>query len=337
MSVKNILLDLPVDAQALENLQARLPVRVEMVGQGADVSGLSEFLGRTQILFCSFPGDYFGELASLELIQIAAVGFERLYNLDLGAKGIRVCNSRGVFDTAIAEWNLAMMVNLARDLRGMIRNQEAGIWDRAAAFQREIRGSTVGIFGYGGIGRETARLAKTLGLRVHALSRHGVQPRRNTYCVPDTGDPAGVLPDRVFRAGEELEFLSGLDFLVVAMPKTRSTTGIVGERELEALPRSAFVLNPARATLIQESALLRALQEGWIAGAALDAHYAYPMPKDHPLWRFPNVIMTPHISGSTLSPYYTRRIWDIFLQNVGRFLAGQPLLNELTPAELRGE
>jgi len=121
------------------------------------------------------------------------------------------------------------------------------------------------------------------------------------------------------------------------MPDTNTTKGIVGETELRTLPKRAFVLNPARGPLIQEQALLRALREGWIAGAALDTHYHYPMPADHPLWRMPNVIMTPHISGSGESPFFLERIWDIFVKNVERFRDGKPLLNELTPSQLRGE
>jgi phosphoglycerate dehydrogenase-like enzyme len=225
-----------------------------------------------------------------------------------------------------------------RDLRQMLRNQDGGVWDRSAVFQRELRGMTVGLWGYGGIGRETARLAKQLGLRVHALTRSGkVGPRRNVYTVPGTGDPDGTLPDRVFKSGEELEFLRRLDFLVLALPLTNATEGLVGERELQALPRSAYLLNPARGPIVREDALLRALREGWIAGAALDTHYQYPMPPDHPLWRFPNVIITPHIAGSSLSPRFAQRLWAIFTINVQRFARGEPLLNELTPAQLAGD
>src|SRR5437879_12730788 len=107
----------------------------------------------------------------------------------------------------------------------------------------------------------------------------------------------------------------------------------MGERELRALPRTAYVLNPARGPLIQEKALLQALREKWIAGAALDAHYYYPMPPDHPLWQFPNVIMTPHISGSSESTHYLVQVWQIFVENVQRYLTGQRLLNELTPPQ----
>jgi phosphoglycerate dehydrogenase-like enzyme len=229
-----------------------------------------------------------------------------------------------------------MMVNLARDFRQMNRNQEAAVWDRSAIFQREIRGLTVGLWGYGGIGRETARLARQMGLRVHVQARSGVGPRGDIYTVPGTGDPEGILPDRVFRAGEELEFLKGLDFLILALPLTPATDGLIGERELRALPPHAFVLNPARGPIIKEAALLRALREKWIAGAALDTHYHYPMPPDHPLWKFPNVIFTPHISGSSLSPNFKTRLWEIFSINVERFARGEALLNALTPAQLAG-
>src|SRR5262249_13609397 len=155
--------------------------------------------------------------------------------------------------------------------------------------------------GYGGIGRETARLAKALGMTVHAMTRSGIKPRLNTYAQPATGDPEGVLPQRVFVTGQEREFLTGLDFLVLALPHTQQSDGMIGEEQLKALPKTAFVLNPARGPIIQEQSLLRALNEGWIAGAALDTHFAYPLPPEHPLWRYPNVILTPHISGADKS------------------------------------
>ncbi len=175
-------------------------------------------------------------------------------------------------------------------------------------------------------------------MKVHVLTRAGrAGPRGEIYAVPGTGDADGTLPDRVFGAGETAAFLGGLDFLILALPLTKATEGLLGERELQALPRHAFVLNPARGPIIQEAALLRALREGWIAGAALDTHYKYPMPPEHPLWKFPNVIFTPHISGSSLSPRFAERLWDILGQNAGRYQRGERLLNLLTPSQLNGD
>lgn len=295
-----------------------------------------ELIRDADILFCTVPPSNHRAMPQLKWIQIASVGYTQLFGLDLPMRNIRATNARGCFDVPIAEWNIAMMVNLVRDMRQLIRHQEAAVWDRSAIFQRELRGATVGLWGYGGIGRETARLAKHMGLRVHVLARNGVEPIRHVYTVPGTGDPDGVLPDRVFKKGEELDFLRELDFLILGLPLTKATEGLIGERELQALPRHAFVLNPARGPIIQQAALLRALREKWIAGAALDTHYHYPMPPEHPLWRFPNVIFTPHISGSSLSPNFQQRLWEIFLLNVEKLTRGEPLLNELTAAQLDG-
>lgn len=337
----NILIvnDMPVEEEVLAGLQRSGRFAIEIAIPPNDTEAHpydADRLAEVDAIFCTFPPSNLGAAKKLRWIQIASTGYNQLFGLDLPARNICATNSRGCFDTPIAEWNVAMMVNLARDFRQLIRNQEHAVWDRSAAFQREIRGLTVGIWGYGGIGRETARLARSLGMRVHVLTRKGAGPRLDVYGVTGTGDPEGVLAHRSFQAGEELEFLKDLDYLVVAVPLTKATDGLIGERELQALPRRAHVLNPARGPIIREQALLRALREKWIAGAALDTHYHYPLPADHPLWHLPNVIMTPHISGSTLTQSYKQRLWDIFATNVDRFSRGAPLLNELTPAQLNG-
>jgi phosphoglycerate dehydrogenase-like enzyme len=333
-----ILVDLPAAAEGLRRLQSMPGVLVVQVETPEERRRAlpTELIDNVEILFCTQPPTNFDDMKSLKLIQIASAGYAQLFGLGPVEKGICACNGRGIFDVPIAEWSIGMMVSLARNLRGMIRNQEARIWDRSAIFQNEIRGATVGIWGYGGIGRETARLAKAFGMQVQVMSRQPVGPRRDVYVVPGTSDSEGVLPDKQFTEGQELKFLAGLDFLILALPLTKRTEGLIGEPELQALPRTAYVLNPARGPIIQERALLRALEEGWIAGAALDTHYHYPMPADHPLWRFPNVIFTPHISGSSLSPHFLERIWEIFLENVQRYMDGTPLLNPLTSEQLSG-
>lgn len=333
-----IIVDVPVSPAALADLRGSTPhefVEINPPGEAARALP-AETIADAEVLFCTIPPTNHVLMQRWRWVQIASAGYTQLFGLDLPARGVTATNCLGCFDVPIAEWNIAMMVNLARNVRGMIRNQDAAVWDRGAAFQREIRGLTVGLWGYGGLARETARLAKQLGLRVHVMTRHGVRPRGEVYGVAGTGDPAGTLPDRVFTLGQELEFLRDLDFLIVAMPLTKQSEGLIGERELQALPRRAYLLNPARGPIVQEQALLRALREGWIAGAALDTHYKYPMPPEHPLWGFPNVIFTPHISGSSLSPHFRTRLWDIFAQNLRRLDAGQPLLNVVTPAQLAG-
>lgn len=334
--MKNILIDVDVHSGGLKRLESLKGISIQTIPPLDDVRYIdSAIIKDKHILFCTFPPSNLADMEALEFVQIASAGYTQLFGLGLAERNIKACNAAGVNDIPIAQWNIAMMINLARDMRTMIRNQEAGIWDRPARFQMDLRGKTIGIWGYGGIGRETARLAKTIGMKVHALDVR-VGPRPIMYVVEGTGDIEGVLPDRVFRLEQKQEFLSGLDFLVLSMPLTKKTEGLIGYEELTMLSTHAFVLNPARGPLIKEDSLLRALREGRIAGAALDTHYYYPMPADHPLWRFPNVIMTPHISGSSHSPNFLPLLWDMFVQNVERYLTGKPLLNELSPEQLKG-
>jgi phosphoglycerate dehydrogenase-like enzyme len=331
-----IMCSVPLAETAVRKLEALPGVTVQVSPpQYKEWELPRELLPGPEVLLCKIPPKNLAQLTALKMVQLTSVGFEHLRNSGLAELPIRVCNARGLFDTAIGEWNIAMMINLVRDLRGVIRNQERGHWERAEQFQQEIRGRVVGVWGYGGIGRETARLARAFGMTVHAMTRSGVKPRTNVFPEPGTGDPEGVLPHRVFVAGQEREFLSGLDFLVLALPHTRESDGLLGEEQFKALPRTAYVLNPARGPIIQEQALLRALREGWIAGAAIDTHFAYPLPPEHPLWQFPNVILTPHVSGAERSRAYPARIAALFVENATRYVEGRPLFNELTPEEWR--
>src|SRR6516225_62084 len=180
--MKKILLDLPLEESCLRRLREIPGVTVDKLPSHApDGAVAAELLRGGHVLFCKIPPANFDDLTDLELMQLSTVGYEHLRHLGLADRPVRVCNARGLFDTAIAEWNLAMMVNLTRDLRGMMHNQEQAHWERADRFQEEIRGRVVGLWGYGGIGRETARLARAFGLTVHVLARSGGGPRRDVY------------------------------------------------------------------------------------------------------------------------------------------------------------
>jgi len=333
-SMNQLVCEIPFDETARQKLASLPGLKLQMLPLHERRWDMpDEWLLGTDILACKFPPGNLEKMTDLKFLQLATVGYEHLRDVGLATKPFPICNARGIFDTAIAEWNLAMMVNLTRDLRGMIRDQETGRWERAEHYQQELRGRVAGLWGYGGIGRETARLAKAFGMGVHVMTRTGVKPRPDAYALPGTADPEGVLPDRVFVTGQEGDFLAGLDFLILALPRTRHSNGMIGEAQLQALPRTAFVLNPARGPIIQEAALVRALHEGWIAGAALDTHFAYPLPAEHPLWGFPNVILTPHIAGADHSREFPGRFAGLLAENVSRFLGGQRLLNQITREE----
>ena len=270
----------------------------------------------------------------LRWMQLSSAGYEHIVGLPLPEMGVTVTNASGVNDVPIAEWCLAMLLLFERDLRGLLAMQQRRGWDRLPKYQSELRGRRVGVIGYGSIGREVARVCSSLGLDVWAMSRSPIGPRHGHYAVAGSGDAAGVIPTRRFLFAERDTFLAGLDYLILTLPLVPATTGLIGERELRALPDHAVLLNPSRGPLIDEPAIIRALTEGWIAGAALDTHFQYPLPPEHPLWAMPNVVLTPHISGSTGSRQFLPRLWDLFAQNLARHLAGEPLLNVIAAADL---
>ncbi len=334
-----LLIDMPVEESFFSRLQSDKELEICFVPppdaalpspEECARAWPEELIGDADILFgTELPANH-AIMTQLKFIQISSAGFTQMIGKGMPERGIRCCNAAGVQDIPIAEWNVAMMINLRRNLRRMIANQELAIWDRNAVFQQEIHGLTLGIFGYGGIGRQTARLARTLGLNVHVLTRDGGLPRReNMYTVEGTGDPDGRFVDRFFANAERKAFFGGIDFLVMAIPLTPSNTGTIDFADLSMLKPTAFVLNPARGPLIVEADLIRALERRVIAGAALDTHYHYPMPPDHVFWRMPNVILTPHISGSSQSNRFLARIWEIFVRNVANYRKKYPLLNEL--------
>jgi phosphoglycerate dehydrogenase-like enzyme len=274
------------------------------------------------------------EMRRLRWMQLSSAGYEHMAGLPLAEMGVTVTNASGVNDVPIVEWCLAMLLMFERDMRGLLAMQQQRGWNRLPKYQSELRGRRVGVIGYGSIGRELARACTCLGLDVWAMSRSPIGPRHGHYAVAGVGDPEGIIPSRTFSFAERDTFLAGLDYLVLTLPLSPATTGLIGERELRALPQHAVILNPSRGRLIDEDALLRALREGWIAGAALDTHFHYPLPPEHPLWSMPNVVLTPHISGSTGSRQFLPRLWDLFAQNLGRHLRGEPLLNVIAAADL---
>ena len=303
-----ILVDTEIDPALLDELAESTGLSVELApGEFDTQRDLPEKLLRNvRAVLCSFLPTNHDLMTSLELVQLCSSGYSQVENFGLAQRGVRVCNASGVNDVPIAEWAVMMIVALARDLPTLFRHQQQAIWDRSARFQEEVRGRTLGIWGYGGIGQETARLATAMGLRVHVMTRSGRIEPGERFQEPGTGDQAGTIPDRVFSTVEVERFCQTLDFLLLAIPHTPANEGLINRRLFEVLPNHAFLLNPARGKLACEADLLWALRTGQIAGAALDAHFHYPLPPDHPLWQMPNVILTPHISGSFASPHFKR-------------------------------
>jgi phosphoglycerate dehydrogenase-like enzyme len=204
---------------------------------------------------------------------------------------------------------------LAKKAPQYMRSQARHEWSRF--MPRELYGATVGIVGIGHIGAEVGRLAKAFGCRVIATKRSAVAIETTEFA------------DEILPASELPRVLAESDYVVLSMPLTPETRGMIGEKELRSMKPTAALVNIARGPVVDEQALIRALNEGWIAGAALDVFDQEPLPADSPLWDMENVIVSPHISGGT--EIYNFRAVDIFCDNLRRHLAGEPLLNVVDP------
>ncbi|RME78568.1 MAG: D-2-hydroxyacid dehydrogenase [Chloroflexi bacterium] len=264
----------------------------------------------------------------LRWIQTHSAGVDALLDKPVWQSDVLITSMNGIHAVPMAEHALALMLAFRWNLRRMFNLQTRAEWpkDRWALFARpELRGSTLGIVGYGAIGRELARQADALGMRVLATNRTGERRFYQGYSVPGTGDPAARIPEQIYPTARLVEMLTRCDYVVVVAPLTPETRGLFGLKAFAAMKESAVFINLGRGKLVDEAALVEALQKGYIAGAGLDVFQTEPLPPDSPLWQMDNVIISPHVSGFT--PLYDERASDLFAENLRRFLAGRPMIN----------
>lgn len=246
----------------------------------------------------------------IEWIHSVSAGIDRVLTPAVRARGITVTNARGVFSQPIAEYVVMMMLAIARRLPQLLELQRERTWQPLRG--RELGELTLGIVGYGSIGASVARLLTPFGTRIVATRRHpgrGVQE-----------------PNVELHGFDQLdEVLRASDIVLVATPLTAETAGLIGVAQLQEMREQAWLINIARGRLIDEMALRRALESGWIGGAVLDVFAEEPLPPESPLYRTPNLIVTPHSSWS--SSRVTDRSIQLFVDNLRRFVAGEPLAN----------
>jgi phosphoglycerate dehydrogenase-like enzyme len=266
---------------------------------------------------------------NLKWIQFHRAGNERFMDAPiLGKPDLIASSMSGASATQVAEYVLEMTLALGHRLPDIIDHQKRAEWpaDRGEIFSSvELNQSTVGIVGYGSIGREVARLLQAFGTTVLATKYDAKQPADPGYMLEGIGDPEGDYVHRLYPAQALSSMLKGCDFVVVCVPLTVDTQGLIGLEQLAAMKSTAFLIDVSRGGVINHSDLIVALEEGQIAGAALDVYPVEPLPEDDPLWKFPNVILTPHIAG--VSRYYDQRAVALFVENLSRYLDGQNPLN----------
>jgi phosphoglycerate dehydrogenase-like enzyme len=226
--------------------------------------------------------------------------------------GATVTNVSGVHAISVTEHVLAMMLAFARNLHLNIRAQERREWRKETMKGLfELAGRRVLVVGLGVIGAHFARAAKSLGMEVTGIRRH-----------PDRASDAA---DRVYGPERLHEELGRADFVVVILPATLETRKLFSAREFGAMREGSYFINVGRGSIVDEPAMVQALRSGRISGAGLDVFETEPLPADSPLWGMEQVIITPHTGGFT--PEYFRRSWEIFSENLARYVEGRPLLN----------
>lgn len=270
---------------------------------------------------------------NLRWIQFHWAGIDHALNEPiLALPGLQVTTMSGASATQVAEYILMMLLALGHRLPGLLDLQARKEWprDRWERFSpRELRGSTVGIVGYGSIGRQLARLLFAFGARVLATKRDARHPADEGYVAEGYGDPQGDYVYRLYPAQALQSMARECDFLVVAVPLSTGTKNLIGAQVFAAMKPTAYLVDVSRGGVVNQADLLDVLRERRIAGAALDVFLQEPLPAESPLWKSPNVVITPHISGTTL--YYDERSVEVFAANLHRYLAALPLYNRYNP------
>jgi phosphoglycerate dehydrogenase-like enzyme len=258
------------------------------------------------------------EAPKLRWIHSTAAGVAQLMYPELRDSGITVTNPKGIFSVPMAEHTMGLLLALARNFPDSVRGQDRSLWVQQELWDKrqrlsELNGQILLIVGFGSIGAEIARRAKAFDMRIWGVTRSGV------------GDL--TLAERIVAAQDLGEVLPEADYVVVAVPETPKSRQLIGEAELGRMKCGARLVNVGRGSLVDESALIGALLSGKLGGAALDVTSVEPLPPDSPLWKAPNLLITPHTSA------VSERLWhrqkDLFLALLEQWFAGEELHNRV--------
>lgn len=251
-------------------------------------------------------------LPSLRWIHFLSAGVDPVWEMDFPKERFLLSSSRGINSNAMAEFALGLMLSVVKDFRGFARNQAEKRWERH--WLEELTGKQLLIVGTGSVGSRLAAMARSFDMRVTGVAR---QPRTQTEF------------DSVIGISNLNAVLPQADFVVLAVPLTPETRGLFGRDAISAMGTKAWLINLARGEIVDESALIEALEGGRIGGAALDVFTEEPLPAESPLWSLPNVILTPHVSGTT--NLYMKRAVELFFANLESLRKDGRLLSEVLP------
>ena len=318
-----IVLTTPIDERSVLKIKAvgdRISVDqvsplivAERKGDFANEEKLTLLLKQAEVIYGwihQFPRNLLERTSDLKWIQVMSAGVDRLPD-EILKSPIRIVTASGLHGTPMGEVVLEMMLMFAKDAPACLQMKQTREWRRYRP--KLLRGQTAGILGLGSVGREIARLCGAFGMKVIGLRRSDGPPLTEV--------------DRLYPRGQLHQLLAESDFVVLALPLTRETRDLIGERELRSMKPTAYLINVARGAVVEEAPLIRALEEKWIAGAGLDVFIREPLPPESKFYELPNVIFSPHISGEM--PDYETRATEIFCENLRRYVAGEPFLHEV--------
>lgn len=300
----------PDSAHEFSSIPARFP---EVEVQIEETSERFEEAARQAGIICiarRYERETILQARRLRWLHVGGTGVDRLHPFDELNPELVITNTPALNAEMMADYVVCTILMLTWDFPRLMRNQAARIWERWGS--EKVSQKVVTLVGLGGIARPIINRVRVMGMRV-------VGVRRSTEPV------LGV--EQVFATDQLHEALAAGDYVVLAVPLTPETRGLIGTRELQAMKRSAYLINVCRGQVVQEEALVEALREGTIAGAALDVFAKEPLPSGSELWGLDNTILTPHISS--WSSDYRRRATEIFVENMERYLAGESLLHQV--------
>ena len=336
MSVEpiDIIINYPLDEDQQRQLAAISPqVRLSVFPEGKPGAIPAEILEKAEVLLTAKNIPDPDAAPRLQWIQFVYAGVDFIQQHPILAReGFKATSLSGAAAPKVAEFSLMGLLALAHKLPMMMQYQAEMIWppDRWTRFEpRVLRGSTIGMLGYGSIARELARLLQPFGVTILATKQNMEDVHQHGYIPAGTGDPEVTLFTRLYPPEALHSMLKLSDFVVIALPLTKSTRAIIGAKELQIMKPTACLVSVGRGGQVAEDALLYALKEKQIAGALLDVFATEPLPKENPLWEVPNLVITPHIAGKTGN--YGQLVFELFTENLKRYLAGKDLMNIYDP------
>jgi len=297
------------------NALSRLPTEVNAIVSSSEPELVRHAPETDAILYAYHQPSLLGSILPLARrlcwVHSLWTGVEGILVPELLAHPAPLTNGRGVFSGPLADWTMAAILHFAFQLRTVIAQQEQGVWHLVHG--TPVSGCTLGIVGFGAIGSAAARRAKAFGMKVAALRRR-----------PELSTPDGLV-DAAYGPDCLLDLMAASDYVLAAAPLTPATRGLIGEKAIAAMKSTAVIVNVGRGPVIDEPALIQALQSQQIRGAALDVFAVEPLPAEHPFWRMSNVLLSPHTADRVegfLDPAF-----DCFFENLERFRKAETLLN----------